>query len=427
MHDEVLHSRASVVTPRGSFRLIFDPSFGVVFWGKLVMLTATWAVTIVTVIMAYKLTASAAWVGATGAALMLPQFALTLLSGRMSDKHGPVRQIIAGGLISGVACLGLSLWFALSDVGPDVAAIALLVSSLAFGVGLALSAPAMQSIIPMLVTSDELPAAVGLNFVPTTLARTVGPALGALALGALGPIHTLLIAGLAMLLSVPWFRVVQRHLGQAPRQDRDYRIRSVLWFVWYDKPLLACLCGVAAIGAGSEAAVTLSPVIADTVGEPGIGGGVITAAFGVGGLVGVIVHRLIQKKGTPGIHGCLAMIVLGATVALAAYGGSLAVVAGVLALGGIGMVAGTTAFSIAIQFRCPPEMLGRVMAVWILAFSGCRPVAAIALGFTADHFSTATALVGAGLFMTIAAAGVWISFRRSAGLQPGTFMAPRED
>jgi MFS family permease len=414
MYDGVLYSRASASKPRGSFRLMFDPSFGVVFWAKLVMLTATWAVILITVVMAYQLTGSAAWVGATGAALMIPQFGLSLLSGRMSDRYGPVRQIVAGALISGVACLGLSLWFAISDVGPTVNAIALLVSSLVFGVGLALSAPAMQSIVPMLVTADELPAAVGLNFVPTTLARTVGPALGALAISTLGSTLTLLIVGSAMLLIAPCFRLVQRHLVIKLEQNSDSRIRSVLRFVWSDKPLLACLGGVAAIGAGSEAAVTLSPVIASSLGEPGAGGGVITGAFGLGGLIGVVAYRLIQKKGTPGIHGCLAMVVLAATVGLAAYGGSLPVVAGLFALGGAGMVAAITAFSVAIQLRCPPEMFGRVMAVWTLAFSGFRPVAAVALGFTADHFSTAAALLGAGLFTMLAACWIWFSLRRAS-------------
>ncbi|MDR6438676.1 putative MFS family arabinose efflux permease [Paenarthrobacter nicotinovorans] len=418
MYDEVLDSRTSASKPRGSFRLMFDPSFGVVFWAKFVILTATWAVTLVTVIMAYQLTGSAAWAGATGAALMIPQFGLSLLSGRMSDRYGPLRQIVAGSLISGVACLGLSSWFAFSDVGPAVNATALLVSSLAFGVGLALSAPAMQSIVPMLVSADELPAAVGLNFVPTTLARTIGPALGALAISTLGPTYTLLIFGSSMLLIVPCFRLVRRHLVMGFGQAKDSRIRGVLRFVWSDKPLLACLGGVAAIGAGSEAAVTLSPVIASSLGEPGAGGGVITGAFGLGGLIGVIVHRLMQKRGTPSIHGCLSMLVLATTLPLAACGGSLPVVAGLFAIGGAGMVAGITAFSIAIQLRCPPEMLGRVMAVWTLAFAGFRPIAAIALGFTADHFSTAAALLGAGLFTLVAACWIWISLRQSDVVPP---------
>lgn len=418
MNDQALDSIVSATKPRGSFRLMFDPSFGVVFWAKLVMLTSTWAVTIVTVVLAYQLTGSAAWVGATGAALMIPQLGLSLLSGRMSDRYGPLRQIVAGALTSGVACLGISLWFALSDVGPTAAATALLVFSVVFGVGLALSSPAMQSIVPMLVSTEELPAAVGLNFVPTTLGRTAGPALGALSIGILGPTFTLLIVGSAMILVVPCFRLVRRHLVQEFGQDGDSGILSVLRFVWSDKPLLACLGGVAVLGAASEAAVTLSPVIADSLGEPEAGGGVITGAFGLGGLFGVIVHRIIQNKGTAAIHGCLAMIVLATTVGIAAYGESLVAVAGVFALGGAGMVAGITAFSVVIQLRCPPEMFGRVMAVWTLAFAGFRPLSAVTLGFTADHFSTSTALLGAGLFTVLAACWIWISLRRAAVQKP---------
>ncbi|GAA5192261.1 MFS transporter [Arthrobacter gyeryongensis] len=392
---------------------MFDPTFGVVFWVKLVMQTAVWAFIMISAILAFKLTESATWVGIVGAAVMLPQLGLALLSGRLSDQYGPVRQLVTGSFISGAASLALSLWFLFSDVGPDVGATALVVSSLIFGVGLALSSPAQQSIIPLLVSAEELPAAVGLNFVPMTLARTAGPALGAFAVNAWGPVPALLFAGSITLLVIPFFRLIQRRLVQGFTAAGDHRILSALKFVWTHKPVLVCLIGVAVIGAGSEAAVTLSPVVANSFGEPSSGGGVLTAAFGLGGLIGVVIHRMVERRGTAGLQGCLAMIILGAAVVVAPLGGTLSFAAGVLVLGGAGMVAGFTAFSIAVQLGSPPEMLGRVMALWTLAAAGFRPPAAVVLGLVADHFSTETALIGAGLFMVAAGIGICVALRYS--------------
>jgi MFS family permease len=324
-----------------------------------------------------------------------------------------VRQIVVGTWISGIAPLGLALWLVLLDVGQDANAIALLVSSLIFGVGVALLSPAQQSLLPLLVRVNELPTAVGLNFVPMTIARSAGPALGALALDTLGSVYTLLIIGSATLLVIPCFRLVQHRLLQEVTGSSDYRILTALRFVWSKKSLLACLVGIGAIGAGSEAAVTLSPVVASSLNAPGSGGGALTAAYGLGGFVGFIVHRIVQKKGTPGVNGCIAMIVLGVAIGVAPLAGSLPFAIGALAVGGAGMVGGVTAFSIAVHFGTPPELLGRVMALWTLTFSGFRPPAAIALGLAADHFSTATALLGAGLFVVDAGCAVWIAHRRN--------------
>jgi hypothetical protein len=76
------------------------------------------------------------------------------------------------------------------------------------------------------------------------------------------------------------------------------------------------------------------------------------------------------------------------------------------------MVVGITAFSIGIQQRCPPAMRGRVMALWVIAFSGVRPVAGPILGFTSDHFSTMTAMTATGLFMLLATFVVYVGARR---------------
>jgi predicted MFS family arabinose efflux permease len=417
MPNEVADVRSAMAPPRSSFRLMFDPSFGVVFWVKLVMQTAVWAFIMISAILAFKLTESAAWVGIVGAAVMLPQLGLSLISGRLSDQHGPVRQLISGSLISGVASLALSIWFVFADVGPDVGEVVLVISSLVFGIGLALSSPAQQSIVPLLVSAEELPAAVGLNFVPMTLARTAGPALGAFAVSTWGPVPATLAVGLITLLVIPCFQIIQRNLVQDTTTAGDHRILSAIKYVWTHKPVLACLAGVAAIGAGSEAAVTLSPVVASSLGEPSSGGGVLTAAFGLGGLIGVVIHRIAERRGSAGIQGCAAMIFLGCAVIVAPLGGTLTSAAVVLVLGGAGMVAGFTAFSIAVQLGSPPEMLGRVMALWTLAAAGFRPPAAVVLGLVADHFSTEAAMIGAGAFMVAAGLGIWAALRRSASNQ----------
>jgi dipeptide/tripeptide permease len=79
------------------------------------------------------------------------------------------------------------------------------------------------------------------------------------------------------------------------------------------------------------------------------------------------------------------------------------------------MVMGVTGFSIVAQQRSPAPFLGRVMALWVMAFTGVRPLAGIVLGFASDHASTATALVGTGVITVLASGVVYLWVRGCRG------------
>jgi hypothetical protein len=80
------------------------------------------------------------------------------------------------------------------------------------------------------------------------------------------------------------------------------------------------------------------------------------------------------------------------------------------------MVMGITAFSILAQQRSPVAFLGRVMALWVMAFTGIRPLAGISLGFISDHASPSTALLTSGVVTILASTAVFLvlSARRSS-------------
>lgn len=399
---------------RTSLQLVRDRDFGIVFWGKGSNLIANWAFTVITVIVAYDLTGSPVWSGAASAAQMAPQMMLTLLSGRLSDSHGERRLIVAGGLVSGLPCIVLALWFWLAGDRGLVAVIALLVCTFVSGCGMALSAPALQSIVTRLVRPEELSTAVSLNFFPMALARTIGPAGGALLLIATGPAVSVLIVGAVLVLTALCVHLA-RLPGLVREGDSDTRIWAAVRYVFRDRVILACLLGVAAVGAGSEPAITLAPALADSVGRQDATG-LIVAAFGAGGGLGIFVHRILRIWLSSLTEGIVAMCALAGTVALVSWVGGLELMLAVMVVAGCSMVTCITAVSITVQMRCELSMLGRVMAMWVFAFAGIRPIAALGIAYVTEKFTLPVGLLSSSAILAIAALLVLILVRgQSAG------------
>lgn len=412
--------------PRTSVQLIFDRNFGRLFWGGLARTGGYWAQTLIVASLVYSTTGSAAWVGLVGAAQLAPQLVLALPMGKLADRSGPLAQIVAGSVICAVSSLGLGLWIAAHEEQTSVAV--LLASAFLYGVGFAVCSPAVQSMAPRLVEASELPRAVALIFaIPMSLGRAAGPVGGAalataaspdIALGVVACAH-LAFAGCVVGIRAP-------NLDPHAFSGHDLRIGSALRSVRRDRRLLILLLGVAVVGFGAEPAITLAPAMADQLGE-GVGGaGRIASAFGVGSLVGVIVQGPLQARVHAATLSRGAMLVLGCSLALAGASSTMALATAAMGLAGASMLLAVTGFSVAVQQICPPEMLGRVMALWLIAFLGVRPLAGVAEGFVADRLSA-----GAALFMTAfvvsAFALVMIWIRRVDSLGSGGRAARRDN
>src|SRR6201999_4397866 len=96
--------------PRGAFRLLIDPAFGALFWGKLFAGTGVWIHGIVAAIVVFDATGSALMVGLVGVAQFGPQILLSPTSGKWADAGNPARQILIGRVLCVVGSGALALW-----------------------------------------------------------------------------------------------------------------------------------------------------------------------------------------------------------------------------------------------------------------------------------------------------------------------------
>lgn len=390
-------------TPRGSLRLVLDGTFGPFFFGRLLSTVGIWVHNIAAAIVVYDLTGSASFVGLVSVAQFAPQLLLTPMSGAMADRGDRRRQVVVGRLVTAAGSFGLVGWSAAVGLEGVPGAVAVVAAALVVGIGFALGGPALQAMIPSLVRPSELAPAVALSSAPFTVARASGPALGAALVTTGGPTLAFAVAGAANLLFTLVIALLRiRPLDHPP--PRDSSVRAGLRHIRADRLVLTIILGTAALGISLDPIITLSPPIADGLGGGSWLVGALASAFGVGAAATFLLLGWLRRVLGLALMSSwgLAVMAAGMLGLAAAASPSLALLA--MGVGGVGMTLSVTSLSTQVQERVPEELRGRVMAVWMVAFLGSRPVAAALNGAVADAFSPAAALA---IVSAVASAAAW--------------------
>jgi len=264
------------------------------------------------------------------------------------------------------------------------------------GIGLALSMPAMQALVPSLVPDQELEPAIALVSIAPSVARTVGPALGAGLLLIGGPTLAFAAAATGHLI----FATILAFIRPRPRPVRKERPRLLggVQYVFRERTAGLLLLGVAALGLGADSVVTLTPPAAKELGGGAGLVGALASAFGIGAVVALFVLNRVRRRRSLRAAGVGGYWIMAVGLAVCGLGiNRLVVLAGML-VAGAGFMMGTIALNTRIQQRVPDELRGRVMALWGVAYTGSRPLAALINGSVADTVS-----IGAAFFV---AAGI---------------------
>jgi MFS family permease len=157
------------------FRLFVAGSFLSAIGTQLTTVAMAWQI--------YLLTDSALQVGLLGLARAVPQIAGALVGGLVADALDRRRVLAAVQIGAGVVAAGLALLTLLGLASPPV----LLAAAVLFAIGTAVETPSRQAVVPNLVASGELAAAIALNNTQRSVATIVGPTLAGVGLALVGP------------------------------------------------------------------------------------------------------------------------------------------------------------------------------------------------------------------------------------------------
>lgn len=391
-----------ITVSRGPSALLRDRTFGPFMVGKVASSSGTWVQNIAAAVLMFELTRSAVMVGAVSVVQFAGSLVFSLWAGALTDRFDRRRLLMAGRLLSSAAVGVLALVLVLRGVEGFGGPIVLLGAMFVMGLGLAVSVPAMQALVPALVADEDLEQALALSSAAPSVARTVGPALGAGLLLLGGPALAFTVAaGSHALLATALLFVRGR---PQVRPDERPRILGGLRYLIEDRNAGKLMLAVALIGFGADPVVTLTPGVAESLGGGSDTVGMFASAFGLGALVLIVALNRLRRVLTLRQSGMAGFWILSGGLAVTAISPTITVAAAGFLVGGFGFMLATVALTTRIQRRLPDELRGRVMALWGVAFLGSRPVAALTNGAIADYVSLRSALLTAAVIVVTASA-----------------------
>jgi len=369
------------------------------FWtGAFVSNIGTWMETVGVGILVTKQTGQAGWAGIVAAAGFLPSAFAGLIGGALADRI-PRRRLLVTTMSVQMVLAGVLTVLAALDVANPVDVTVIVFAS---GCAAALGFPTYQALLPDLVPTEDLPAAMALGAAQWNLGRVIGPALAGIVIGLGGyawafGINTL--SFLAVIAAVAPMRLPPPppHSGQSIRESISGGFR----FIRHDSGMRAELTYLGLNSLLAAPFIALVPAVALKVFDNGkFGTSVLVTAQGVGAvLMAVMMGGLAHRVG-------LRRVVMGALFglpfALMAY--ALSPTLGVAAIAiffvGMGYLGCLSGFNTVAQMRAPSALRGRVMSVNMMTLGLIYPIGAITQGWVADSvglrattFATAVALI----------------------------------
>jgi MFS family permease len=388
--------------PRRVPQLLLDRTFGSYFLGQTVATIAVWIHNVAAAVLVWELTRSTVLVAAITIGQFVPQLILTPWSGARADRRDRRNQLVAGTIVTAIGSGLIALWSATLGLSGTSGAYAVIAAAVVVGTGFSISGPASQALLPSLVERRELATAIAIASVPMTIARAVGPALGALLITVGGTTLTFTVTAI---LHTTYAAVMYRRGRPAPppSDGRDLRIRAAVRHVLDDRPMLYLLVGVTTVGLGVDPVITLAPAFADALNGAGDVVGYLASAFGLGAGAGFAIQPLARRRLGVERSATTGLLILAIGLAPLGYVPTVAAGVAVMLVAGVGMTLSLTAFTTAIQQRAPDQLRGRVMALWSIAFLGSRPLAALLSGAISAARDEASALLAAVAIILIGA------------------------
>ncbi len=359
-----------------------------------------------------QLTGSGVSVGLTAALQFLPMLLLGAYGGVVADRVDKRALLLITQPLAMLAPLTL---FALTVTGgASIGA----VYALVFFRGLvtAFDNPARQSFVSEIVGTERVVNAVGLNSVIVHSARIAGPAVagGLIAVAGVGPCFVLNAASFAaMFIAV---RGMDTAALRTPRRAARARgqIREAARVVWARPELRTPLAMMVLVGTLSFNFQVLLPLLAHTTWDgTATTYALLTSAMGVGSVAGALLSGVRGRVSTRLL--VVAATAFGAAELAAAAAPTLALQVAVLVPLGAASVTFAAGVNSSLQLAAPPDLRGRVMALYSVVFIGSTPIGAPIAGWLAETRGPRAGLVLGGAAALLAAALAQLSHRRALG------------
>jgi MFS family permease len=376
---------------RVTFAALAIPNYRRYIAGQSVSLVGTWMQMAAQSWLVLTLTGSATALGVILALQTLPVLLLCPYGGVIADRVDKRRLMVVLQIAMGVQALVLGVLTVTGAVRLwEIGALALLL-----GLNNAFENPARQSFMHEMVGPENLRNAVSLNSVLVNVARVIGPALAGLLIATVGEGICFLVNAATFVAVVASLVTLDRAaISTSPPSAREPgQLREGLRYVRRTPQLGVPLLMMALAGAMAyEFQVTLPVMARQGLHVGATGFGLMTAAMGVGAVVGGLVVAAKGRTGLPTL--VLAAAAFGVVLLFACVAPTLPVELFALALAGGASISFMSTGNSTLQLAAAPSMRGRVMSLWFVAFQGSTPIGGPIVGWV---MANAGARAGLGL------------------------------
>ncbi len=378
------------------------------FWtGALISNIGSWMQSLAVPFVIYEATGSAAWVGFAAFMQFFPTVLLAPLGGSLADRY-PRRMVL---LVTQTifAALAFALWGAwIAGVRSPLALTAIVGAG---GVVAGVNIPSWQAFISELVPREDLLGAITLNSAQFNASRAIGPAIGGLVVATLGPAWAFFINGVsfaAVIVALALITTKARVVTQ-PETGVLSQFAEGVRHLWAHRAMRYAYLLVVAMAFFGNPMLSLATVVARSVYDVGaVGLGALTAAFGVGAVIGAVVLSRFARTRPASEVGRVGFTLFAGSVVL--FGASPAISLGLVALfaAGFAYLVAIATFNTVVQLNVAEELRGRVMGFYVMGFTAAYPLGALLQGALAQIIGVQLTIVLAGSCLVAISAGLFL-------------------
>lgn len=411
---DVAEPRRAVTRRGATFESFAYRDYTLFWWGALVSNMGSWMQQYALAIVVYSLRRSEFDSGMVNFVAGIPVLFLALPAGALADRVDKRMLLIVAQAVLMLQAIALGLLFLNGELSPDSPLTALAwIGGLGLlgGVMSALTFPAWQSLLPDLVPKESLLNGIALNSAQFQSARLLGPlaAAGLVLLGAtMGDIFFVNAATFVFVIAALW--AIRPHPERAghdvpgradvAREGAWRRLTAGLRYAREHRAVGILILSTAVMTIVGMPYMMLLPAIADKT----LGGGqaetaYLMAANGFGAIFGALVvaglpSHIEREKLIPVSLLVFSLLLIAFSVSELLW---LSLV--LSALAGAGVLTVNSLSNTVIQASVPPQLRGRVMALFVMAFMGIMPVSSLIFGPIGEAIGPSNAVLGGAVVL----------------------------
>jgi MFS family permease len=357
----------------------------------------------------FTLTHSATDIGLVVALQTLPVLLLGPYGGVVADRVDKRKLMIVLQAIMGVQAAVLAV-LSLTHV---VTFLDVCILAIVLGLNNAFENPSRQAFVLEMVGPKDLRNAVSLNSTMNNVARAVGPAVAGIIIASFGEGWCFALNAVSFVAVVITLMIMDVSMlsPSVPTERAKGQLREGFRYVAATPKLLYPLIMMALVGMlAYEFQVTLPVVVGRVFHGNSEDYGLLMASMGIGAVIGGLWSASKGRTGTRAM--VRAALLFGIFITFAALSPMIGIEYFALALVGFASVSFLSMTNSTLQLETDPQMRGRVMALWAVAFMGTTPIGGPLIGWITSETNARVGLgVGAASCFVAAAIG-WYRARR---------------